>query len=419
MTFLGLVCEACGHSSDAALSSVCAECWGPLEPTYDWDAVADGLKQRPLAGRPCDLARYRELLPLPPDTAVRAGVGWTPLLPVPRLGRRLGIADLRLKYDAACHPTLSFKDRLVTVALARAASLGLTTVGCSSTGNLAVALAAGAAAAGLEAVLFVPHGVETAKLQAAAVYGATLVGVRGDYDHASRLSVEVADRFGWGIVNVNLRPYYAEAGKTVGFEIAEQCGFTFPGHVVVPVAGGGLLCKIDQAFRESARAGLAPETPYRMYAVQPEGCAPVVNAWDQGTETIRPVKARTRVQALAVGDPGDGPRALAVMKRTGGSATAPTDDEAAEGVRHLAEDEGLNVELAGGLVVAAARRLAERGAFADGRPVVLVMTGSGFKAPEPGPDPLAVTLGGSLADFEGYWKTVTASRGGAPPSIAR
>jgi threonine synthase len=336
---------------------------------------------------------------------VGLGTGFTPLVPAPRLGARLGIRELWVKHDAACHPTLSFKDRLVAVALTRARELGMDTVGCASTGNLANALAAAAAAAGLRALVFVPEGLEAAKIAATAVYRPTVVGVRGGYDQANRLCTQVADRYPWGFVNVNLRAYYGEGSKTVAYEVAEQLDWCLPGHVVVPIAGGSLLTKVARAFGELAEVGLVEVAPFRVHGVQPAGCNSVVAALKEGRAAVKPVKPDTIVRSLAVGDPPDGLAALEVVRGTGGGAEDPTDAEAVEGVRLLAECEGLFAELAGGLVVAAAGRLAATGAFQDGRPVVLVITGHGLKTAESlSGAPFDAVLDGKLKEFEAFWE---------------
>src|SRR5438034_10012821 len=258
---VGLRCKECGKEQAKDPVAACAGCWGGLEPVYDLDEVRRTFTPETIAARPRDLWRYRELLPLDDEPTVGRGTGFTPLLPAPRLGRRLGIRDLWVKYDAACHPTLSFKDRLVAVALSKAREFGMDTVGCASTGNLANAVAAGAAAAGLRAVVLVPQDLEAAKLAGTAVYGATLIGVRGNYDRVNRLCAEIADRHRWGIVNVNLRAYYGEGSKTVGFEVAEQRGWRLPGHVVAPMAGGALLTRTERAFAQLVELGLVADEP--------------------------------------------------------------------------------------------------------------------------------------------------------------
>ena len=402
---LGLKCKECGKEHAKEPVAACEECWGALVPVYDMEAVRRTFTREAIAGRPRDLWRYHELLPLDGEATVGHGTGFTPLLPAARLGRRLGIRDLWVKYDAACHPTLSFKDRLVAVALSKAREFGMTTVGCASTGNLANAVAAGATAAGLRAVILVPDDLEAAKLTATAVYGVTLVGVRGNYDRVNRLCAEIADRHGWGIVNVNLRAYYGEGSKTVGFELAEQLGWTLPGHVVSPMAGGSLITKVERAFLQLVELGLVAHTPFSLHGAQPEGCAPISGAFKDNLPEPRPVKPNTIVRSLAIGDPADGPAALSTIRRTGGRAENPTDTEALGGIRLLAETEGLFTETAGGTVVAAAKRLAEGGAFADGRRTVLLITGHGLKTAEAlaGEPPFSTVIGGKLAEFESFW----------------
>jgi threonine synthase len=401
---IGLQCRECGKAHAKEPVAACSACWGALLPVYDLERVRRTFTREAIATRPRDLWRYRELLPVDGDDLVGRGTGYTPLIPAPRLADRLGIRELWIKYDAACHPSLSFKDRLVAVSLTKAREFGMTTVGCASTGNLANAVAAGAAAAGLRAVVLVPKDLEAVKLTATAVHGATLVGVRGNYDRVNRLAAEIAESRAWGIVNVNLRAYYAEGSKTVGFEIAEQRGWTLPGHVVAPLAGGSLLTKIERACRQLVELGLVADSPFSLHGAQPAGCAPIVSAWKQGTDRLTPVKPTTIVRSLAIGDPADGPAALAAIRRTGGRGEDPSDGEVIEGIRLLAETQGLFAETAGGTVLAAARRLAEGGAFADGRPVVLLITGHGLKTAESiGGSPFAAIVDGRLEDFDGFW----------------
>src|SRR5712691_9254064 len=275
----GLRCKGCGKEFEKKPVAACEECWAALEPIYDLPGVRRTFTRESIARRPRDLWRYHELLPTDGEPTVGRGTGFTPLIAAPRLGARLGIRDLWVKYDAACHPTLSFKDRLVAVALSKAKEFGLDTVGCASTGNLANAVAAGAASAGLRAVILVPEDLEAAKLAGTAVYGATLVGVRGNYDRVNRLCTEIADRYGWGFVNVNLRAYYSEGSKTVGLELAEQLGWRLPRHVVCPMAGASLITKVDRAFGQLVELGLAEAAPYSLHGVQPAGCGPVVRGW--------------------------------------------------------------------------------------------------------------------------------------------
>lgn len=403
----GLKCKECGRTWPKEPIAGCAECWGPLEAVYDMDAARKTFTREAIASRPRDLWRYAELLPLDGEPTVGRGTGFTPLLAAPRLGAALGIRDLWVKYDAACHPTLSFKDRLVAVALSKAKEFGLETVGCASTGNLANAVAAGAASAGLRAVVLVPEDLEAAKLAGTAVYGATLVGVRGNYDRVNRLCTEIAERFGWGFVNVNLRAYYGEGSKTVGFELAEQRGWTLPRHVVCPMAGASLITKVDKAFHQLTELGLVEGRPYSLHGAQPTGCNPVVRGWKEGLDRPPLVKPSTIVRSLSIGDPADGPAALATIRRTEGRAEEATDVEVVEGMRLLARTEGLFGETAGGTVVAAARRLAQAGAFDDGGSVVLLITGHGLKTVEALADrtPFSTVIDGRLEEFEEFWST--------------
>jgi threonine synthase len=311
-----------------------------------------------------------------------------------------------IKYDAACHPTLSFKDRVVAVAVSKAVEFGIEVVGCASTGNLANATAAAAAAAGRKAVILVPEDLERAKISGTAVYGATLVGVRGNYDRVNRLCTEIADAFGWGFTNVNLRPFYGEGSKSVGFEIAEQSGWRLPGHVVAPMAGASLITKVEKAFQELIKLSLVAETPFAMHGAQAAGCAPVVRAFKSGAREVAPVKPHTIVRSLAIGDPADGPFALQTIRRTGGSAEEAEDAEVLEGIQMLAETEGLFAETAGGTVVAAARRLAAAGAFDDGKPVVLLITGHGLKTVEAlaSQASFSTVISGSFEEFQAFWE---------------
>jgi threonine synthase len=406
---VALRCKECGKEQKIAPVAACPECWAALEAVYDLDEVSRTFTREAIAQRPTDLWRYHELLPVETKDVVGRGTGFTPLLPAPTLARRLGIRELWIKYDAACHPTLSFKDRLVAVALTKACEFGIDTVGCASTGNLANAVAAGAASAGLRAVVLVPEDLESAKILGTAVYGATLVGVRGNYDRVNRLCAQLADRYGWGFVNVNLRAFYSEGSKTVGFEIAEQRGWRLPGHVVAPMAGGSLIGKVEKAFKQLEQLGLVEGRAVAIHGAQPAGCAPIASAVKDGRDVPRPVKPDTIVRSLAIGDPADGASAIATIKRSGGRAENPTDPEVLDGIRLLAETEGLFAETAGGTVVAATRRLAEGGAFADGEPVVLLITGHGLKTVEHLAERPAFTtiIDGKLSDFEAFWDSRT------------
>jgi threonine synthase len=378
----GLVCRECGAQAPEGPTHVCEDCFGPLDVAYDWTAVR--LSRAMIEARPPSLWRYAELLPL--DSVAGApgqATGMTPLLRAERLGARLGVADLWIKNEAACHPTLSFKDRVVAVALARARALGMKVVACASTGNLASAVAAGAAATGIPCVVLMPADVEPAKVLATSVYGAQVVVVGGTYDEANRLCAEAADRYGWGVVNGNLRPYYCEGAKTVGHEIAEQLGWRLPGDVVVPMASGALLTQVGRGLAELQALGLVPAGAARLHGAQPAGCAPIAAAVIEGREDVRPVRApRTVARSLAVGDPGDGVYARQAILGSGGFAAAPDDEEILAAVRLLAETEGVFAEPGAAVAVAALPRLLSQGKLGGRGPVVACITGHGLKTPD-------------------------------------
>jgi threonine synthase len=338
---------------------VCEFCFGPLEVVYEESQVA-GLTRQVIAGRAPDMWRYRELLPLVSEPSINLHTGFTPLLRAPRLADALGIDDLWIKNDAVNHPTLSFKDRVVSVAINRAIEFGLPVIGCASTGNLANAVAAQAAAAGMPAWIFIPFDLERQKVLATAVYAPRLVRVRGVYDDVNRLCAEVADRYGWGFVNVNLRPFYSEGSKTVGFEIVEQLGWTPPAQIVVPMAGGSLVTKIRKGLLELDRFGLTDGAANtRIFGAQAAGCAPIIGALHRGERIVRPVRPDTIARSLAIGNPADGPFAIEAMRDSGGWGEAVSDAEIVDGIKLLARTEGIFTETAGGVTVATARRLVE------------------------------------------------------------
>jgi threonine synthase len=392
----GLRCRECGADYPAAATHVCALCFGPLAVAYDGTPVT----REDIERGPHSMWRYAALLPSGGNarTRVDLGAGWTPLVRARNLGRALGIRELYVKDDSA-NPTHSFKDRVVSVAASRAVELGFATLACASTGNLANSVAAHAARAGLRAVVFVPSDLEQAKIVTSAVYGASLVAVDGTYDDVNRLCSEVADDLPWAFVNVNLRPYYAEGSKTLGYEVAEQLGWRLPAQVVSPVASGSLLTKVDAAFRELVALGLVEDTAYKVYGAQPAGCSPVATAYANGWDACRPVKPNTIARSLAIGNPADGPYALDVVRRTGGAIGAVTDDEVVAGIRLLAETEGIFAETAGGVTVGTLRKLLAEGRLDPDAPTVVLNTGDGLKtldavAPYAGP---AATIPPTLA----------------------
>jgi threonine synthase len=360
----------------------CETCFGPLEVRYDYDAMRRAVTRSSIEEGPRSLWRYRDLLPVEGEPRAGLRSGFTPLVRAERLGRELGVRELYIKDDGSSHPTFSYKDRVVSVALTRAVELGFDTVGCASTGNLAHAVAAHAAAAGLRAVVLIPHDLEQGKVTGALVFGPTMVKVRGNYDDVNRLCTQLAETSGWAIVNVNLRPYYTEGAKTHGFEIAEQLGWRLPRHTVVPVAGGTILPKIWKAYRELTLLGLVDETQPRIHAAQASGCDPVVRALEAGTDTFVPQKPATLAKSIAIGSPADGPYAIRAVRDSGGSGASVTDDEILHAIERLARTEGIFTEPAGGTTLAAAIRLIESGTIPRDESICVCITGNGLKTIE-------------------------------------
>jgi threonine synthase len=388
MAAVPLQCASCGQPHDAAPSHVCPQCLGPLEPVYESERTLPDRNE--IAARPRSLWRYREWLPFTGRPVRCLNAGWTPLIDAPRLASALGVSRCLVKHDAGSFPSLSFKDRVVATALNAAHAFGLPVVGCASTGNLANALAAAAAREGLEAWIFIPHDLEPAKVAATAVFGPRLVRVRGTYDDVNRLCAQVADRFGWGIVNVNLRAYYGEGSKTAAFEIAEQLGWRLPDAVVAPMAGGSLVTRLARGFGEFLDARLVHGVAPRLYGAQAAGCAPIVRLLERGDDRIVPEKPNTIAKSLAIGNPADGRAAVAVIHSSGGWAAAVSDPHIVEGIRLLAETTGIFGETAAGVTVAAARKLALDGRLTPDDEVVLCITGNGLKTTDAVSDSLAL-----------------------------
>jgi threonine synthase len=381
--FTGLKCRECGHTYGKEAVHVCEMCFGPLEVDYDYDLIRSRISRERIASRPPTMWRYRELLPIEGEVTVGFHVGYTPLVKANRLARALGVRELWIKNDTVNYPTLSFKDRVVSVALTRAREMGFEVVACASTGNLANSVAANAASAGLASYVFIPADLEPGKILGTLVYGTHLVGIHGTYDQVNRLCSEIAGRYPWAFVNINIRPYYAEGSKAMGFEIAEQLGWKLPDHVVVPMAGGSLITKIHKSFKEFVKLGLVSDHPVHIHGAQPEHCAPIVNAVKAGTDIFRPIeKPDTIVKSLAIGNPADGFYAIHTIRETGGYGENPSDAEVVEGIKQLAQCEGIFAETAGGTVVAATRRLIEGGRIGRDESVVLCITGHGLKTKE-------------------------------------
>lgn len=384
--------------------SICDESFTPLEVRYDLDAVKGKVTRATIEAGPANMWRYLPLLPIPEGFEPDLPVGFTPLVRAKNLGKRVGASNLYIKNDAVCFPTLSFKDRVVAVALANARYFGFQTVGCSSTGNLANSVAAQAARLGLKACILVPADLEPAKILNTQVYGARLVRIDGNYDHVNRLCSLIADQYSWGFVNVNLRPYYAEGSKSVGFEIAEQLGWRLPDNVVVPMAGGSLIRKIKKAFDELVYLGLVEAKPVRFFGAQATGCSPISTAVKQNTETIIPQRPNTIARSLAIGNPADGPYASRMIREVGGYAEDVSDVEVVSGIQELAETEGIFTETAGGVTTAVTARLLAQGNIGSGELTVAVITGNGLKTTDAlaGRYEIGRAVRPRLGDFEQY-----------------
>ena len=399
-----LRCRECGKRYENAPLSICDECFSPLEVQCDLDAAKRDFTREKIAAGPTSMWRYQALLPVPNDYKPATPAGWTPLLRAPRLAERIGAKNLWIKNDAVCLPTLSFKDRVVAVALANAQTFGFDTVGCSSTGNLANAVAAQAARLGLKTYILVPADLEPAKILNTQVYGATLVRIDGNYDHVNRLCSQIADRYNWGFVNVNLRPYYAEGSKTVGFEIAEQLGWRLPDNVVVPMAGGSLITKIRKAFKELIELGLVEEKEVRFFGAQATGCSPIAVAVKTGADSIEPQRPQTIARSLAIGNPADGVYATRAIRESGGWAEDVSDVEIVSAIQELAETEGIFTETAGGVTTAVTARLYAHGRIQPDELTVSCITGNGLKTTDAlqGAYAQEAAVRPRLSDFEAY-----------------
>lgn len=381
-TFTGLRCKECGAEYEAKALHVCELCFGPLEVMYDYSRLSQVVTRKSIEAGPKSIWRYRPFLPVTSDTPIDVGTGMTPLLKANRLARRLGIKNLYIKNDAVNMPTLSFKDRVVSVALTRAQELGFTTVSCASTGNLANSTAAIAAHAGLDCCVFIPADLEAGKVLGTLIYSPTVMAVQGNYDQVNRLCSEVANTHGWGFVNINLRPYYSEGSKTLGFEVAEQLGWQLPDHIVAPLASGSLFGKIYKGFNEFVKVGLVEEKAVRFSGAQAEGCSPIAQAFKEGRDFVTPVKPNTIAKSIAIGNPADGVYALDIARKTNGNIEAVNDTEIVEGIKLLAETEGIFTETAGGTTIAVLKKLVEAGKIDPDETTVAYITGNGLKTQE-------------------------------------
>jgi threonine synthase len=374
-----LRCRECGKAWGNGPKSYCEDCFSPLEITYDYDALKKRASREELASRSFNMWRYAELLPLHEGFSPPNAVGGTPLVSATNLAAHWGIKNLFLKNDAVCFPSLSFKDRVVATSLAAARRFQFSTVGCSSTGNLANAVAAQAAQQGFDACVFIPADLEAAKVLNTAVYGARIVRINGNYDQVNRLCSQIADRYQWGLVNVNLRPYYSEGSKTHGYEIAEQLGWRLPDNVVVPMAGGSLITKIAKAFRELVVLGWVEEKPVRFFGAQATGCSPISSAVKQGLARFEPQKPNTIARSLAIGNPADGPFAIKLIRESRGWAEDISDREIVEAIKLVAETEGIFTETAGGVTAGVAQKLILEGRISREETTVVCITGNGLK----------------------------------------
>lgn len=378
----GLKCRECGRPYPAKPLHVCEFCFGPLEVDYDYANLQRVVSRKRIETGPPTMWRYRDLLPIEEEDPVGKHCGMTPLTRARHLADVLGAKEVYIKNDAVCHPSLSFKDRVVSVAVTKAMEFGFEVVSCASTGNLANSVAAHAAEAGLKSFIFVPADLEQGKIVGTLIYGPVLVTVDGNYDEVNRLCSEIADKYGWAFVNINIRPYYAEGSKTFGYEIAEQLGWRAPQHIIVPSAGGSLVTKIWKGLKELHQLGLIPECHTRMHVAQAAGCNPIVTAIRNHCDTIRPVRPDTICKSLAIGNPADGYYAFKAVEESSGYAADASDEEIVDGMKLLAETEGIFTETAGGVTVAAARRLIDAGVIPRGESVVLSITGNGLKTQE-------------------------------------
>ena len=377
-----LKCKECKREYSISPIHVCEFCFGPLEVVYDYERIKGNLTREKIEKRPKSMWRYRELLPLNNDPSVGMNVGFTPLIRAEGLARALGAKEIYLKNDAVNHPTLSFKDRVVSVALSKAKEFGFQIVACASTGNLANSVAALAAAGGLESYIFVPYDLEQGKILGTLVYGTNLIGIKGSYDEVNRLCSEIAENYGWAFVNINIRPFYAEGSKTFGFEIAEQLGWRTPQHVVVPMAGGSLITKIWKGFKELEEIRLLDGVNTKIHGAQASGSSPITSALKEGIDWIKPQKPKTIAKSLAIGNPADGYYALKTIRESGGWGEDVTDEDVIEGMKLLAATEGIFTETAGGVTVGVTKKLIEQGVIPRDESVLISITGNGLKTQE-------------------------------------
>ena len=395
-----LKCRECGREYPTDPLNVCEFCFGPLEVVYDYEAISRVISRERIQNGPLTMWRYQDLLPVDGDNAVDLQTGFTPLMKAPNLGRMLGLDHLYIKNDAV-NPTNSFKDRVVSVASTKALEYEFKTLACASTGNLAGSVAAHAARAGMTAYIFIPADLERGKVVGAAIYGPTVVAINGSYDDVNRLCSELADTYPWAFVNINMRPYYAEGSKTLGYEVAEQLGWQAPAHCIVPSASGSMFTKIWKGFKEFEDLELIPKVHTHMHMTQAAGCAPIAEAFEAGVTRVRPVKPDTVAKSLAIGNPADGYYSLKTIQESDGDATIVPEEEVVTGIRMLAESEGIFTETAGGVVISGLKRLVERGAIKRDEVTVAYITGNGLKTLEAVEDTVrSINIEATTSSFE-------------------
>jgi len=378
----GLKCRECGRHYPKEPLYVCEYCFGPLEVDYDYEKIKHVLTKDTILSRPKSLWRYKELLPIDGEPTDGLNSGFTPLVRATNLEKALGVKELYIKDDSVSHPTLSFKDRVVAVALSKAKEFGFTTVACASTGNLANSVAAQAATANLKRYIFIPSDLEAGKVIASLIYDPVLLAVDGNYDEVNRLCSEVANKYKWAFVNINIRPFYAEGSKTYGYEIAEQLGFRLPKHIISPCAGGSLITKIWKSFHEFEKLGLIDKVDTKVYAAQAAGCAPIVTAIRENSDVIKPVRPKTIAKSLAIGNPADGVYAVGAVNESGGTGEDVTDEEIVDAIKLLARTQGIFTETAGGVTLGVTKKLIEKGKIPKNESIVVCITGNGLKTQE-------------------------------------
>jgi threonine synthase len=411
-----LKCRECGQEYPISPLHVCETCFGPLEVTYDYARIRAAISRSTIEKRVHNLWRYRELLPVESEPDIGPNSGFTPLLHAKKLGAELGLKNLYIKDDTVNHPTLSYKDRVVSVAITKAREFGFTTVSCASTGNLATAVAAHAARAGLQCFIFMPEGVEAGKIVGSTIYGARVITIRGNYDDVNRLCSEIADKYGWAFVNINLRPFYTEGAKTFGFEVAEQLGWRTPDHIVVPTAGGTILPKIAKAFKEFKEVGLIKSADFKIHSAQASGSAPVIHALHKGTDLITPVKPNTIAKSIAIGNPADGFYVLKAVRDSGGWGDVATDPEIIDAIKLLARTEGIFTEPAGGTTLAVTLKLLKQGRIKPDETTVVSITGNGYKTLEAVASAIEQPsiIDARLKDFDVLFERLTDGKRAAP-----